>query len=66
MEISSNLGSGDDSVRLDANGLEPDMGDPPFLAIPKSIDAVLRTGRGDDTIRGHKGSTTSTRARATM
>ena len=54
-EVSSSLGDGDDSVRLDAKGLEDEAGQEPYRPIPKSIDAILSGGRGDDTIRGHKG-----------
>ena len=52
--ITSDLGPGDDSVRLDAKGL-PDNGDIPFEPIPQSIDTSLRGRGGSDVIRGHTG-----------
>lgn len=53
-KITSALGPGDDSVRLDARGI-PLEGGEPFEPIPKSIDSELSGGAGGDTIRGHKG-----------
>jgi hypothetical protein len=54
-EISSRLGADDDTVRLDGKGLEEEVGEPPYRAIPNTIDAILKTGSGNDTIRGHRG-----------
>jgi Ca2+-binding RTX toxin-like protein len=52
---SSNLGAGDDSVRMDAKGIEVESGEDPFVALPKSIQTSIRGGAGDDVLRGHKG-----------
>jgi len=57
-KVISKLGPGDDTVRLDAKGLEPDNGQP-FTEVPRRIDAELSGGGGKDTIRGHDGSTKS-------
>jgi len=53
-ELTSDLGPGDDSVRLDARGLPPDGG-LPYEPVHKSIDALLLGGNGADMIRGHTG-----------
>lgn len=50
----SDLGPGDDTLRLDANGMDV-YGDPPPGPIPASIDAEVFGGGGDDRIRGHVG-----------
>jgi Ca2+-binding RTX toxin-like protein len=53
-QVRSELGPGDDFVRLDAAGLEPDS-EGPYKPIPRRIDAQLQGGSGDDVLRGHKG-----------
>jgi hypothetical protein len=54
-EVQSDLGPGDDSVRLDAKGIEVADEETEYGPIPKSIDSLLVGGRGADKIRGHKG-----------
>ena len=52
--VDTNLGPGDDSVRLDGKGIPPDE-EGPYGAIPQAVDSVLKGGGGSDTIKGHKG-----------
>lgn len=49
----SELGPGDDSVRLDAKDLEVAGQDP--QALPKPMDSLLTGGGGSDVLRGHSG-----------
>jgi hypothetical protein len=52
--VESRLGPGDDSVRLDGQGIPPDE-DGSFRAVPRAVDSLLKGGGGRDSIRGHKG-----------
>ena len=52
--VHSDLGAGDDSIRLDAKDIPPDE-DGDFSGIPRAMDSLLRGGEGGDTIRGHRG-----------
>ncbi len=52
---SSNFGDGNDSVRMDAKGIEAESGEEQFVALPKSIQTSVKGGAGNDSLRGHKG-----------
>lgn len=53
--VTSELGPGDDSIRLDGKGIETESGEVAFGPIPRPFGASLRGFGGDDVIRGHKG-----------
>lgn len=53
--VLSDLGPGNDSIRLDGMGLPVESGEPAFGPIPKGFEAVIKGADGNDVIRGHKG-----------
>jgi Ca2+-binding RTX toxin-like protein len=52
--LTSSLGPGDDSIRLDGKGLDAEEAGP-YGALPKTVDALLKGGGGNDKLRGHLG-----------
>lgn len=52
--VTSELGPGNDSIRLDGKGIDPEEGGP-FGPVPKNAEALLKGGGGNDKLRGHLG-----------
>ena len=55
VHISSNLGPGDDSVRMDAKKIETAPSEDNLVPVPRAISSTVKGGGGLDDIRGHKG-----------